>query len=135
MADTIEQRALAAIIRHEKARQAVDALSMRIGSEIGNCPDTQKAMDIESGAKESAKWWDAKGRIKNHLWAAYHEQDDFGEALDTEEQEEYLTGEYGCPHCHRAWLLINQRKACRQELGRAKRQIRALGRSALRTGE
>jgi hypothetical protein len=137
MADAIEQRALAAIIRHEKARQAVDALSRRIGASIQRCPIIVKSNDWTISNHERAEIWDdVNHHHKTHLWMAYNSKAVYGEHFDDEGQQDALhPSNGGCRHCLRAFRLIRQRKALRKELGHAKLSIRALGRSALMIGE
>lgn len=141
MADTIEQRALTAIIRHEKARQAVDAISIRIGAAIARCPIEKRGNDQTLSSRERGLVWDQlfdekTNRVKNHLWQVFNAENHYGEHFDEDQMEDALhPGNDGCRHCLRAYRLIRQRKALRKELGHARLSIRALGRSALRMGE
>lgn len=125
-------KAMDVIVRHERAKQAVDSLTRRIGVKLSHC-SISKACD---GSDETM--YDEKGRVKTHLWQAFNHREpcDSGygmTGLDDDGIEEALSSssEYACRHCKRAWQLILQRKHARQELGNAKRAIRTMGRAAL----
>lgn len=125
-----------ALVRHEAAKQKVDALSRRIGSAIQRCPVVVKSNDWTiSNAERATLWDDRTQHHKTHLWMAYNALSVYGEHFDEEGQEEALRparfNNNGCRHCLRAFRLIKQRKAARRELGYARLSLRALGRQAL----
>lgn len=122
------------LMRHERAAQSVTALTHRIGVKLGHCPIYQQSMLPQSGGELFA----GDGRVKTHLWQAFNHREPSScghglVGLHQDALEDALShgSDYACRHCKRAWQLIQQRKAARQELGRAKRSIRALGRAAL----
>lgn len=125
---------IAALARHELARQTVDALSHRIGGAISRCPIVKRSEDWNLPNEERAAIWDDnKGRVKSHLWQVYNSLAVFGEEFDEEGQEDALQPcNDGCRHCLRAFRLIRKRKAIRKELGYAKLSLRALGRQAIK---
>lgn len=125
-------KAIKAIIRHERAVQEVDSLTRRIGVKLNHCPLSKVIYDGPFGGV------DERGRTKTHLWHAFQhrEQSSCGYGMvgfHQDEIEDALSrgSDYACRHCRRAWQLILRRKEARQELGSAKRSIRALGRAAL----
>lgn len=125
-------KAMDVIVRHERAKQAVDSLTRRIGVKLSHC-SISKACD---GSDEAM--YDEKYRVKTHLWHAFNHKEasscGYGRVGLCEEgiNDALSAGsEFACRHCKRAWLLILRRKHARQELGNAKRAIRAMGRAAL----
>ncbi|MEH6565582.1 MAG: hypothetical protein V7756_09695 [Halopseudomonas sp.] len=128
-----------AIVRHERARQAVDAISRDIGLAINRCPVAVKAQSWQTPAAEMDELWDeASGKHKTHLWQAlkHREPSDcgYGETgLGYDGIDDALSkhGEYACEHCLAAYRLIVERRHLRRELGGARMSIRALGRAAL----
>ena len=129
-----------AIIRHEKARQAVDSITRDIGRAIGRCPVSVRAKDWSLTNAEKAEVRDEKsGKDKTHLWQAFahREPSDCGHGMtimgeDGIEDALARGSEFECEHCYQAYQLILQRKAARNELGRARSSIRALGRNAIK---
>lgn len=123
-------RVIVALASHEIAQQRVADLSKRIGAAIERCPIFIKAVEWSAADKSDLY---CGNRIKTHLFAAYNTTGEYGEHLEEFEQDDLLSSDdEGCPHCYEAWKLINRRKECRQELGNAKRAIRALGKSAMK---
>tara|TARA_R110001606_G_scaffold30344_2_gene93804 strand:- start:2710 stop:3135 length:426 start_codon:yes stop_codon:yes gene_type:complete len=130
-----------AIVRHEKARQAVDAMSRNIGQAINRCPVAVKAQSWETPNSEMGELWDeASGKHKTHLWHAlkFRETADSGygsQGLGDDGIDDALSehGEYACERCLAAYRLIVERRHLRKELGRARMSIRALGRAALKS--
>lgn len=130
---------LNAIIRHEKARLAVDDISRKIGQEINLCPVVLKAQDWKTPNSERGELFDeVSGKHKTHLWQAlkHREPSDcgYGETgLGDDGIDDALSehGYYACEHCLAAYRLIVERRHLRKELGRARLSIRALGRAAL----
>ena len=131
-------RAIVALARHEKARQVADAFTGRIGAALDRCPETIAAYLSGWPDGSDTSYFDRHGRVKNHLWRAYNDttecESGYGlRRLDADEQEEQLMPRNGgCRHCLRAWRLIRDLSIARQELGNAKRAIRALGKSAIK---
>jgi hypothetical protein len=132
----VTDKYIQALARHERAQQEVKRLKKAIGGSLDLCP-IEKSVGMMSGDWEDMI--DAGGRIKNHLWHAMREATDDGDyprLLTKGEIDGYLAdAETGCPHCLEAWRLIQQRKVARQELGAAKRVLRALGRAAVKMVE
>lgn len=130
-----------AIVRHEKAKQAVDGVSRNIGLAINRCPVSVKAQSLETPNAEMGELWDeASGKHKTHLWQAlkHREPSDcgYGETgLGDDGIDDALSehGEYACERCLAAYRLIVERRHLRKELGRARMSIRALGRAALKS--
>lgn len=127
-----------ALARHELAVNNLAAATGAIGSELGKCPiqvELDRLMDLQwngGGYSEVDKLRDNQYRTKTHLWHAFN--GDGQDRLDDDEVNEYLTDdETGCPHCAKAWGLIQDRKSARQELGVARRLIRYYGKEALLT--
>lgn len=125
-------KAMDVIVRHERAKQAVDSLTRRIGVKLGHC-SISKAYD---GSDETM--YDEKYRVKTHLWQAFNHREpcdsgygEMGFCEDGVADALSAGSEYACRHCKRAYQLILQRKHARQELGNARRAIRAMGRAAL----
>ena len=122
-------RALAAIVRFERASRAVTAATKAIADALAKCA-------ASSIVRLDEPWpiRDSDGNPRTHLWEALNLKQigDHGylERLGEEERRVHL--EYsGCPHCLQALDLIEQRKAARQELGIAKRALRSIGRAAI----
>lgn len=121
-----------AIVRHEIAKQKVDALTVRIGAALGRCPIERRYASWDNKNRFD-DYDEATNRVKSHLWMAYNAKSVYGEHFDEDGQEDSLHPRNdGCRHCLRAFRLIRQRKGARQELGMARRSIRALGRNALK---
>ncbi|ENQ0983794.1 MULTISPECIES: hypothetical protein [Pseudomonas] len=128
-----------AIIRHEKAKQVVQGLSRDIGAAINSCPISIRAQSWDTPNSERDELWDeASGKHKTHLWHAFkhREPSDCGYGtvgLGDDGIDDALApgGEFECEHCRRAYQLIRDRRCAKQELGRARLSIRALGRAAL----
>lgn len=125
-------KAMDVIVRHERAKQEVDSLTWRIGVKLGHCSLSKVICDGPFGGT------DDKGRTKTHLWHAFNHKETsscgYGRVgLCEEGISDALSSnsEFACRHCKRAWQLILQRKHARQELGNARRAIRAMGRAAL----
>lgn len=128
-------KAMDVIVRHERAAQAVDSLTRRIGVKLGHCSISRMPADDGS-------LYDEKSRVKTHLWHAFNhrEPSDCGYGMtglgqDGIEDALSSNSEYACRHCKRAWQLILLRKEARQELGNARRAIRTMGRAALAKGQ
>ena len=124
-------KAMDVIVRHERAKQAVDSLTRRIGVKLGHCPISRLPVDDGS-------MYDEKSRVKTHLWHAFNHREpcdsgygEMGLCEDGVADALSAGSEYACRHCKRAYQLILQRKHARQELGNARRAIRAMGRAAL----
>lgn len=132
-----------AIVRHEKARQAVDAMSRNIGLAINRCPIAVKSQSLETSNAELGELWDeVSGKHKTHLWHAlkFREAADCGygmQGLGDDGIDDALSehGEYACEHCLTAYQLIVERRHLRKDLGRARMSIRALGRAALKEAQ
>lgn len=124
-----------AIVRHEKAAQAVRSVSVRIGDAIRRCPVAKELSDWNLSNARRAEIFDEKtGRDKTHVWQVFNAPNHYGEHLDRESMlEELHPCNGGCRHCYRAFKLIEHRKTLRGELGNARRAIRALGRNAIKT--
>lgn len=128
-----------AIIRHEKAKQAVQALSREIGAAINRCPISIRAQDWNTPNSERGELWDeASGKHKTHLWQAFKHREPsscgWGSVgLDEDGVDDALApgSEFECEHCRHAYHLIRERRQAKQQLGRARLAIRALGRAAL----
>lgn len=129
---------LAAIVTYELAARKVRELSKQISEAINQCDITGLAMETEHPGADTAALWDGT-RIKTHLWQAYHETTDADAPYPSErrlvahEQEEFLT-EADCPHCLRAWRIVQERKVARKAFGAAKRALRQIGRAAIARG-
>lgn len=126
-----------AIVRHELAMRPVSSLTRRIGVKLNHCPLSREVLKGEAFGGT-----DAEGRTKTHLWHAFNHRDlsSCGHGmvgLHQDEIEDALShgSAYACRHCRRAFQLILKRKRARQELGAARRAIRAIGRSALEREE
>ena len=133
----LEQKCVAALAAHEKAMQAVKAITLRIREEFALCPVSVEVMQWDARANIN-HLFDDKGRIKTHLWQALNEiacDGGYGErGLDAGEVVEHLAASE-CPHCIEAWELIQQRKDARQQLGIQRRLIRYYGKRALESQE
>lgn len=132
----MSEKALAAIIRQERALQEVARLKREIGLALAACPVSVELSRLETSNARRAELTDQNGREKNHIWEALNFTDigchGYPARLDTREIADFLADADECEHCQRAWSLILQRKIVRQELGAAKRAIRSLGRAALK---
>ncbi|QZX85323.1 hypothetical protein [Metapseudomonas otitidis] len=129
-------RNLAAIVRHERAAQENRKLTTAIGKEIAACPVSVELSDWNLHHARRKELSTDEGLAKTHLWQALNHREPsscgHGEVrLREDEIDDYLAEDPACEQCRRAWALIQQRKVVRQELGRAKRAIRAIGRAAL----
>lgn len=130
-------QALCAIIRHERAKRAVDALSKAIGEELRHCSIYQLAHESEHEfghpGPDTASLWTGDGKVMTHLWHAYHDVVEAAydvRGMDADQQRTYLV-DTDCPHCLKAWEDIEMRRLARKELGAAKSAIRAIGRAEL----
>lgn len=133
-------KALVALATHEDLMQRVAVMKVQIGKHIQACPVSEKLSIHYAGLANHDALIDEKtGRAKTHLWHAFNDLVDhdsgYGKAhMSLDDQENYLTDpwddESRCEHCYAAWKLIQERKEVRQQLGIAKRSIRALGKVA-----
>ena len=132
----MSEKALAAIIRQERALQEVARLKREIGLALAACPVSVELNRWETSNARRAELTDQNGREKNHIWEALNFTDigchGYPVRLDIREIADFLADADECEHCQRAWALILKRKCVRQELGAAKRAIRSLGRAALK---
>lgn len=131
--------ALDAIIRYEQAARLMASLTNGIGEALDRCDISIQSNTPDARGMYSDHLLDG-GRAKTHLWQAYRETTDADSPYPPErrlvdyEQKEYLE-EAGCPHCMRAWELVQKRKDARQAFGSAKRGIRNIGRAAIANAE
>ena len=133
----LETRVMSALANHERLLQQVSQMKKQIGAHLAECPVMQKAGDWTLSAEQTKDLYDEKMRVKTHLWEAFNEtvESDYGNQvlMGYEDQEIHLTEEdTGCEHCYAAWTVIQERRDVRQELGRARRALRMLGKSALK---
>lgn len=124
-------RALAAIVRFERASRAVTAATKAIADSISRC----SVAEAEIADGHGNKYRDSKGRLKTHLWEFLNHQVEYCEEtgapyLSPEEFREELES-MQCPHCIETFRLIQERKAARKDLGIAKRALRSIGRAAI----
>jgi hypothetical protein len=132
-----ETRVITALANHERLLQQVGQMKNQIGAHLAECPVMKKANDWNISAQDSKDLYDEKMLVKTHLWEAFNEtvEGDYGspQLLDRDEQQDFLADEdTGCEHCYAAWRVIQERRDVRQELGRARRSLRMLGKSALK---
>lgn len=126
-----------ALARHEMALTKVKSLGRQIGEAVSKCPIDRQAMSGDMPEHERQKLWAQDQRhTKTHLWQAFQHKEPsscgWGEVhLRLDEVGDYIADEE-CPHCYRAWELIRERRDAKQELGRARLSIRALGRQAVK---
>lgn len=129
-----------ALARHELALTRVKALSQQIGEAVSKCPIDRQAMASDTPEHERQKLWsEGMKHTKTHLWQAFQHKEPsscgWGEVhLRLNEVGDYIADEE-CPHCYLAWELIRERRDAKQELGRARMSIRALGRQAVKLVE
>lgn len=128
-------KAMAAIVRQERAMQEVASLKREIGHALAACPVSVELGSWHISNARRAELTDPNGWPKTHIWQALNFTDIGGHGypvrLDMREIADHLADADECEHCQRAWALILKRKAVRQELGAAKRAIRSIGRAAL----
>lgn len=134
---TFEERVVAALAQHERLLQQIGAIKKQISKHLTECPVMKRVMDPDIGQLEYDGLISDKGLVKTHLWEAFNEtiESDYGNQVQMQydDQEIHLTEEdTGCEHCYDAWREIQDRKGVRQELGAARRAIRALGKSAMK---
>lgn len=139
---TFEAKVIASLANHERLLQQNADMKKQISKHLNGCPIQKKALDWDTPESERYELQDGKGRIKTHLWQAFNREiaGAWGSIpMDPDEQENYLTDPWNdesrCEHCHAAWKLIQARKEVRQELGKARRSLRMLGRSAVRIAD
>jgi hypothetical protein len=137
--ETADSKFIAALANHERLLQQVGLMKKQISESLNKCPIMIKAIDWDTPESERHELHDSKGLIKIHLWGAFNEltQGSYGMIrLDSDDQENYLTDPWNdetrCDHCYAAWRVIQDRKEVRQALGRARRAIRQLGKTAIR---
>lgn len=149
---TLETRVITALARHERAAAELGRIKKGIVAELEKCPITIEAYQnsnlncdfLNVSEDDHKRLWDGS-RVRHHLHetlqATVENDREFGpdRKLHDYEIRAWLEGysdedeqPYQCPHCLAAWLLIERRKEVRQELGIAKRSLRALGKSALK---
>ena len=132
-----EARVINALANHERLLQQVGQMKKQIGAHLAECPVMKKANDWNINTQDSKDLYDEKMLVKTHLWKAFNEtvESDYGNqvAMSRDDQEVHLTeDDTGCEHCYAAWRVIQERRDVRQELGRARRALRMLGKSALK---
>lgn len=134
-----DSKFIVALANHERLMQQVGAMKKQIGASLAECPIMKRASDWNLSADETKDLFDDKGLVKTHLWGAFNEliEGSWGMArMERDDQENYLTDpwcdETRCEHCYAAWRVIQDRKEVRQELGKARRAIRQLGKTAIR---
>lgn len=132
-----ETRVVTALANHERLLQQVGQMKKQIGAHLAECPVMKKANHPDTIVDDYYALIDQKGLVKTHLWEAFNEtvESDYGNQvlMGYEDQEIHLTEEdTGCEHCYAAWRVIQERRDVRQELGRARRALRMLGKSALK---
>lgn len=147
----LAERALAAIARYERAAGELGAIKKGIVAELEKCPITIEAYQGNSidgvyrqqSQADIDRLWDGS-RVRHHLHQVLKMRTTDGGDYDIErglhdyEVKDELRGlsfeagdPYKCEHCLAAWMLIERRKLVRQEFGRAKRLVRALGKLAI----
>ena len=137
---SLESRIIASLANHERLLQQVGQMKKQIGENLLKCPVMIRVNSEDIGSAEWDSLYDQKGLVKTHLWAAFNTtiESDYGGQIqmDRDDQENYLTDPWNdetpCEHCYAAWRVIQERKEVRQELGRARRSLRMLGKSALK---
>ncbi|QLG93739.1 hypothetical protein HZF02_18055 [Pseudomonas yamanorum] len=132
-----QTRVITALANHERLLQQVAQMKKQIGAHLADCPAMKKANDPDTIGDDYYALIDQKGLVKTHLWEAFNNtvESDYGNQvlMSYDDQEIHLTEEdTGCEHCYAAWRVIQYRKDVRQELGRARRALRMLGKSALK---
>ncbi|MFZ4823664.1 hypothetical protein CQW32_17405 [Pseudomonas putida] len=138
----LAERAVAAVARYERAAAELTNIKRAIVAALDKCPITIEAFSdsgMESFDRGHSLLWDGT-RPNTHLHRALtNTVSDYcsERRLDQEEISDQLAGwdeddQDACPHCLEAWNLILSRKAARAELGQAKRQVRALGKLAIK---
>lgn len=119
MKPTTEQKALAACREYVRLQEELKKLTFNIGGNLRICEGV-------NGKLKSLMWGDAND--ETHLARHYRNKRVESELRETggwphSEEAEFLA----CKYCVQADALIQQRKAARQSLGAAKRQITKLG--------
>lgn len=133
---------IAALVRHERAAQAVAGLKVKIGEVLALCPVQVEIEQAWQGKARQGKandhLIDQNGRIKTHLWHAFQHREPSScgwgtVGLSEDGIDDALSpgSEFECEHCLQAWRLIVERKHARQELGIARRLIRHYGKKAM----
>lgn len=128
-------KALAAILRHEREARQVVRLTREIGEALAACPVSVELGRWDTSNARRGELTAPDGRAKTHVWEALNFTDigshGYPVRLDSSEIADFLAEDPICEHCQRAWQLVLQRKAVRRRLGSAKRAIRNIGRAAL----
>lgn len=134
-----DSKFIVALANHERLLQQVGAMKKQISESLNKCPIMIKAIDWDTPESERQQLYDSKGLIKTHLWGAFNELIEGSWSpvrMEHDDQENYLTDpwcdETRCEHCYAAWRVIQDRKEVRQALGKARRAIRQLGKTAIR---
>lgn len=132
-----ETRVITALANHERLLQQVGQMKKQIGAHLAECPVMKTVNNPDIAQRVYEGLIDQKGLVKTHLWEAFNDtvESDYGNqiAMNSDDQEIHLTEEdTGCEHCYAAWRVIQERRDVRQELGRARRALRMLGKSALK---
>ncbi|MBP0948904.1 hypothetical protein V2J93_17030 [Pseudomonas alliivorans] len=150
----LERSILITLAAHETCLQQVKRLTkdIRICTErcrnkfdlIGPKPENPwpdlPGLPWPNGSEEHMSiLYDQKGYRKTHVWDAFQHREPsscgWGEVrLHDGEIGDFLA-EQDCVHCTRAWYFITERKKVRSDLGRFRRSIRALGKSAIKALE
>lgn len=123
---------------HEKCLQELAGIKKLINQSVESCEIT-KELNSNPSIGRAAELTDEKGFPKTHLWHAFREKEQSScgymmVSLDADGIDEYLN-EQECEHCIETLRLINLRPVIRQQLGIARRQIRALGKEAIKNVE
>lgn len=145
-------RVIAALARHERAAGELGLIKKGIVKELEKCPITIEAYQnsdlncdfLNVSEEDHNRLWDGS-RVRHHLHEVLGITTNEGGDYDRDRKlrEDEIRAElqgmgddddqpHACPHCLAAWLLIERRKDVRQELGRARRSLRQLGKSAMK---
>ena len=129
-------KAIAAIVRQERAMQEAKRLTIEIGRALAACPVNVELARWDISDTRRAELTAQNGWPRTHIWQALNFTDTGSHGhpvrLHMNEIADFMADADECEHCQRAWALILKRKAVRQEIGVAKRAIRSLGRAALK---
>jgi hypothetical protein len=148
----IGERAIAALVRYERAAAELARIKKGIVTTLEKCPTTIEAYEnnnlncdfLNVREEDHERLWDGS-RVRHHLHEVlqltYHDGGEYDpeRKLDDYEIRAALEGysedesqPYKCEHCLAAWLLVERRKLARREFGCAKRTVRAIGKTAIK---
>jgi hypothetical protein len=124
--------ALKACVRYDRAATELRDATRAINDALERCPISAESY---RRPRTDRAFFDENGRVRHHMHIAMTEGVWPTESTLRNPTTDEITArlsdpDTGCPHCLRAWQLVQHRKALRQQIGVAKRAIRRAAKAA-----